>query len=164
MQNKPATLSLVSSPNLEEVSHYIDGWGVSFEGMGGTITTGRVFGYLLLVESPVSLDQMAADLHASKSSVSVAARVLEQAGIARRIPQRGSRRILYEAVESIDGMIESELQRRAMMTEQLRNGLALTRSGRARQRIEDFIALNELTNEQGRRMLAEWRDKRQGRG
>src|SRR4030081_2485707 len=106
MPNKPNLARVVDFPKLhdEATIRYIDGFGVMLEGFGAGATFGRLLGYRLLMPAPVSLDQMARDLQASKSSVSVAARMLEQSGMARRLPQRGSRRLLYEAAETCESL------------------------------------------------------------
>ena len=156
MQNKPNTLSF---PGIDAgaIGTYIDGFGVILETLGGSVTNGRVLAYLLLLPAPASLDQMAADLEVSKSSVSVAARTLERAGAVRRIPQRGSRRVLYEAMETFESLIEAEHQQRTVIVEKLRQGLAIAPSGLPQARLERFIELYQFSIERGREALQEWR-------
>ncbi|SPL95927.1 unnamed protein product [[Actinomadura] parvosata subsp. kistnae] len=48
--------------------------------------TGRVYGLLLVSETPQSLDAIAAELALSKASVSTAVRQLDSWGLARTIP------------------------------------------------------------------------------
>ncbi|MEJ5979009.1 hypothetical protein WG901_20315 [Novosphingobium sp. PS1R-30] len=55
----------------------------------------RLYGYLQLMNAPVSLEEIARDLQISRSHAHTAARVLESHGNARGVPSRGSRRILY---------------------------------------------------------------------
>ncbi|MFD1546030.1 GbsR/MarR family transcriptional regulator, partial [Nonomuraea guangzhouensis] len=55
--------------------------------------TGRVYGLLLITERPVTLDEIAAELGLSKGAVSTAVRQLGSWGLARVIPQPGSRRL-----------------------------------------------------------------------
>jgi predicted ArsR family transcriptional regulator len=64
---------------------------------------GRMYAYLLIRESPASLDEIAADLGISKSNASVAARTLEQFGNARRHTEPGTKRIHYSAPASHTG-------------------------------------------------------------
>jgi predicted transcriptional regulator len=159
MPNMP---KVVDFPRLhdESTQRYIDGFGTMFAGMGVSPTPGRVFGYLLLLSSPVSLDQMAVDLGGSKSSISVAARQLEQIGMARRIPQRGSRRVLYEAVDSFEGLVEADNQRRAMFLEKVRQGMAIVPDGPAAERMEAFARLFQFTIDETRGMLQRWRERK----
>ncbi len=74
---------------IESFAYMLLNWGM-------TITSARLYAYLLLVQTPVSLDEFAAALGISKSAASTAARELEATGIARRLTDRGSKRIRYE--------------------------------------------------------------------
>ena len=156
MPNEPKVLAI---PRLgePETQRYIDGFGLLVEAFGYPPTGGRLLAYLLLMPAPVSLDQAAEDLQASKSSISVAARQMEHAGIIRRIHQRGSRRVLYEAMESFETMIEAELQLRAVMVEKVRQGMQIAPAGLARERLRSFAELYELSIDAGRRVLEDWR-------
>ncbi len=62
---------------IEDVTRLMVPWGVPQ-------TAARLYGYLLLSAEPVSLDRITSDLEISKSSASVAARLLEQYTLARR--------------------------------------------------------------------------------
>ena len=128
-----------------------------FVSLGGTATVGRLFGYLFLLPEPASLDQISHDLDASKSSISVAARQLELMGAARRIPQRGSRRLLFEAVDPSAGWLESENQRRALFLEKILQGLEIVPEGPGRVRMQDSADLFRFSLDESRAMLARWR-------
>ena len=71
----------------------------------------RIFGYLLLQSEPASLDQIAADLEMSKSTASVAARLLERYLLIRRQGERGTKRVFYEVSSSYVGFLLEEAQR-----------------------------------------------------
>jgi len=71
---------------------------------------GRMYGYLLLAPEPVTLDRMAADLRIAKSNASVAARMLEQFGNARRQSEPGSKRIYYSAPDVLAGPFASKTE------------------------------------------------------
>lgn len=71
-------------------------------------STANLYGYLLLCPEPVSLDTIAADLSMAKSSASVAARMLEQYGLARRHGERGSKRVRYGVSERYSGFIAAQ--------------------------------------------------------
>lgn len=75
---------------------FIDDFAAMVVHWGMPITSARLYAYLLLVRSPVSLDEFAEALGISKSNASSAARELEGTGIARRLTERGSKRIRYE--------------------------------------------------------------------
>lgn len=68
----------------------------------------RLYGYLLLNTEPVSLDDVADALEMSKSTASVAARLLVQHKLARRHGVRGSKRILFSATENYAGLFEEQ--------------------------------------------------------
>jgi hypothetical protein len=70
---------------IEDVARLLVLWGVPQ-------TAARLYGYLLLKAEPVSLDCIAADREISKTSASVAARLLEQYTLVRRLGERGSKR------------------------------------------------------------------------
>lgn len=71
---------------------------------------GRMYGYLLLSDGPVTLDKMASDLRIAKSNASVAARTLEQFGNARRHTEPGSKRIYYTAPDNLAGPFSSKIE------------------------------------------------------
>jgi|HubBroStandDraft_5_1064220.scaffolds.fasta_scaffold676549_1 hypothetical protein len=66
-----------------------------FAPMGMPSSAGRVYGYLLLKQVPVSLEQIAADLSLSKGATWNAARMLERYGQAQRHSEPGGKRALY---------------------------------------------------------------------
>ncbi len=80
----------------DDQQRFIDDFAALLLPWGMSITAGRLYAYLLLAAAPVSLDEFAEALGISKSNASSAARVLEVPGIARRITDRGSKRIYYE--------------------------------------------------------------------
>src|SRR5262249_13196083 len=86
---------------VEQVAEVLIPWGVAQ-------TTARMYGYLLLVAEPVSLQQITADLGVSKSSASVAGRQLEMYTLARRRGERGTRRIFYEVSDNYEGTLTGQ--------------------------------------------------------
>ncbi len=138
---------------------YIDSHGVLLEQFGLPAATGRIFAYLLLRDQPASLDTISAELEISKSSASVGARHLLDAGVVRRLPQRGSRMVLYEAVDSFESLVETDIVRRAMLVEKWRQGVALAPSERARQRMAQLVDLYDFTLSETRAILERWRHR-----
>ncbi|HTZ70312.1 MAG TPA: hypothetical protein VMB71_06655 [Acetobacteraceae bacterium] len=92
-------------PLTEEQIRFIDDVAALLMPWGMAQTTARLYGYLLLLETPVSLDRISEVLGASKSSVSVAARLLEKHQMARRHGERGSKRILYGPIDHHTGLL-----------------------------------------------------------
>ena len=64
-----------------------------------------LYAYLLLCDAPATLDDISASLGMAKSSASVAARSLEQFGLARRHGEPGSKRVRYGASDSYSGFL-----------------------------------------------------------
>src|SRR5712692_8694353 len=89
----------------QEQRQFIEDLGQHMAGWGLPRTTGRIYGYLLLQSKPASSDQIAAELEVAKSGVSVAVRQLLALGLARTIGQRGSRRLLYEALFDLEAIV-----------------------------------------------------------
>jgi DNA-binding transcriptional regulator GbsR (MarR family) len=75
---------------MDEVASLMAPWGWSRH-------IARIFAYLLICETPATLDAISEDLGISKSIVSVATRELDQYGNARRHSQPGTKQILYSA-------------------------------------------------------------------
>jgi DNA-binding transcriptional regulator GbsR (MarR family) len=161
MPNVPNIVDLPSQAAQADSNQaqYIDSHGLLLEAFGLPGATGRIFAYLLLRDGPCSLDDMCAELEISKSSASVGARHLVDAGVARRIAQRGSRRVLYESVDSFESLVETDFVRRAMLVEKWRQGIALASTERARQRMSQLVDLYEFTLGEGRATLERWRSR-----
>ena len=79
---------------IEDVARLLTPWGVP-------PVAARLYGYLLLSPRPVSLGQITADLEISKSSASVAARLLESYTLARRHGEAGTKRALYAVADTM---------------------------------------------------------------
>ena len=67
-----------------------------------------LYAYLLLCDAPASLDRIAETLGMARSTASVAARSLEQFGLARRHAEPGSKRIRYGASDSYSGYLMAQ--------------------------------------------------------
>lgn len=80
-----------------EQSRFIDDLSAMLTAWSMPANAGRLYGYLQLMNEPVSLDDIARDLEISKSNACTAAKVLEGHGNARRLTERGTRRVLYVA-------------------------------------------------------------------
>jgi DNA-binding transcriptional regulator GbsR (MarR family) len=61
------------SPEIEE---FVEMMGRQLEEQGAPRIAGRMFGYLMMIEEPESLDQLAEDLQVSRTSISTNARLL----------------------------------------------------------------------------------------
>ncbi|MDP9869275.1 MULTISPECIES: GbsR/MarR family transcriptional regulator [Streptosporangium] len=105
--------------------------------------TGRVYGLLLITDRPDTLDAIAAELGLSKGAVSTAVRQLDSWGLARVIPQPGSRRLLVEAAGGLETLLEAGHARARKLIAALHDGETLVGPGPARDRLQDVIGLFE---------------------
>ena len=89
---------------IESLASLLIPWGM-------TNTSARLYGYLLLQNEPASLDDIVRDLEISKSNACTAANALEQQQNARRVRERGSKRVLYAL-----GYLSAEALQTALFT------------------------------------------------
>lgn len=121
-------------------------------------TAARLYGYLLLSPDPVSLDQIAADLEISKSSASVASRLLEAYMLARRRGERASKRALYEASDNYQGMLVEQNRLLGAMADLLRKNTAA--AGRAGARLQGMADFYQVMRQATEAALAQWIEDR----
>jgi DNA-binding transcriptional regulator GbsR (MarR family) len=130
---------------------------------GAALTLGRVFGLLLASDEPLSLDEIAAQLGVSKSGASVAARDLERAGVVHRMGTQGSRRVLYEATETMESTFTGTFARvRDSLTVMKRTQVSLP-PGKARQRMNEMVEVHEFWLKESDGIMERWRRRRNGR-
>ncbi len=117
-------------------------------------------GLLLLSDGPLSLDEIARQLQMSRSMVSVAARELERAGIARRLSTPGSRLVRYEASGNMEGLFEAQFSR-------IRDSLSWTKRaeaglshGSARARLRVLRELHEFWLAESDGIMRRWSNLR----
>jgi predicted transcriptional regulator len=94
MPRREATLQASTADLIERIALFFESEGFSRIG-------GRIFGRLLLAEAPMSLDGLAADLAASKASISTETRALERRGILERVGKPGDRRVYYQVAPEL---------------------------------------------------------------
>jgi hypothetical protein len=78
--------------------------------MGMQPIAARMNGYLLLSKEPLSLEELVAGLGVSMSSASVATRILERYGIARRFTEPGTKRVRYGISGRCDGYLAEQIR------------------------------------------------------
>lgn len=118
-------------------------------------TTGRVYGYLLLQSEPHAFDLVGSDLGISAGGVSTSVRELTSWGLARTIPQPGSRRLLVEAAGGFEQLLAASHERSRAFIRTLRGGEGLVSDARATNRLRDVTDLFEGYVDAGERMLCE---------
>jgi len=105
----------------EDVARLLIPWGVP-------PVAARLYGYLMLRPRPVSLDQITEDLGISKSSASVAARLLESYTLAHRHGEPGTKRALYAVADDYEAMIRQQNQLLDALAGQLSAGTGIVSS------------------------------------
>lgn len=89
------TNGVTKRPHSEAQYQFIEQFSSLLAPWGLPPSAGRVYGYLLLHQTPISLDQIAADLEISKAGTWNVAKELESFGHIRRYSVPGSKRALY---------------------------------------------------------------------
>ena len=84
----------------ESTVQLVERFGLRFEEEGMPRIAGRMLGLLMVTGESRSLDDLAEDLQASKTSVSTNARLLERLGAVERTTRPGDRRDYYRIGEN----------------------------------------------------------------
>src|SRR5262249_40285119 len=116
---------------VEDVARMLMPWGVP-------AAAARLYGYLLLCPRPVSLDEITEDLGISKSSASVAARLLESYTLARRHREAGTKRALYAVADDFEAVIRQQNQLLDALAEQLNAGTRIVASKEVNARLAEM--------------------------
>jgi DNA-binding transcriptional regulator GbsR (MarR family) len=123
-------------------------------------TAARLYGYLLLSAEPVSLDRITVDLEVSKSSASVAARLLEKYTLARRHGERGSKRALYEVSDNYEQMLTEQTRLLQALADQLKTGASIVAPGTVRNRLKEMVEFYWMMRQTMVSALHHWRTRR----
>jgi DNA-binding transcriptional regulator GbsR (MarR family) len=148
--------NITNRENQRTRERFIRGMSQLLVPLGVPQTAARLYGYLLLSEDPVSLDRIVTDLEISKSTASVAARLLEMYTLVRRSGQRGTRRVLFEASDDYDGMINAQKRSLEQLAELIQEGAQGSSSKKTRERLRtmaEFYLVNRNAMEAAQR---EW--------
>lgn len=116
---------------VEDMARLLIPWGVP-------PIAARLYGHLLLCPQPVSLDQITEGLGISKSSASVAARLLESYTLARRHSEPGTKRALYAVADDYEAMIRQQNRLLDALAGQLNAGAEIATSKAISARLEEM--------------------------
>ncbi len=109
---------------------FIEHMGQQMVGWNLPRTTGRVWACLLMRGEPAVLDDIARDLAVAKSGASVGARQLVAFGLARSTGERGSRRVLFSAIDNMEAMFAARSESARSLQKLLLEGArAASKSG-----------------------------------
>jgi DNA-binding transcriptional regulator GbsR (MarR family) len=120
----------------------------------------QLYGYLLLCPRPVSLDEITDSLGISKSSASVAARLLESSTLARRHRESGTKRALYAVAEDYETMIQQQNRLLDAMADQFNAGRAITPSKEVRARLSEMADFYRIMRSAMDDAIGRWKRNR----
>lgn len=121
--------------------------------------TGRVYGHLLLRGEPSTAEELQQSLRLSSGAVSTAVRSLAAWGLARMIPQPGSRRLLVEAAGGFEQLLAASHERARAFIRTLRDAGSLADGAVAARRLADVTDLFESYVTAGEEMLRTRHDR-----
>lgn len=122
---------------IEDMAQLLVSWGLPR-------TTGRVYGLLLLQATPTDLDEIVGVLDVAKSGASIAARQLVALGLARASGERGTRRVRYEALYTLEAIFAARVAQTHDLLSQLRVGARVASVGPARRQLTEMAHGLEL--------------------
>ncbi|MBD3844963.1 hypothetical protein IED13_04585 [Bosea sp. SSUT16] len=141
---------------VEDVARLLTPWGVP-------PVAARLYGYLLLCPGPASLDQITEGLEISKSSASVAARLLESYTLARRHSQPGTKRALYAVADDYEVMIRQQNRLLDALAEQLNAGAEIAASKTASARLDEMADFYRVMRGAMEDAMSRWKRGRRPR-
>lgn len=116
------------------------------EPWGWSRTVARTFAYLMVRETPATLDEIAEDLGIAKSNASMATRELVDYGNAVRLRQPGTKQLLFDAPSSQTGpfaMRSAMLFRMAELLDGQRQGMGKSADKRLSRQAEFLRAMGQ---------------------
>ncbi|QNO36708.1 MarR family transcriptional regulator [Protaetiibacter sp. SSC-01] len=138
----------------DERGRFVDALGEILASWHLPRSTGRIYGALLLRDTPATFDELRDELGLSAGAVSTGVRELVSWGLAHTIPQPGSRRLLIEAAGGFEQLLAASHERTRAFIEVLRSGTRLVDGSVAAARLDDVSGLFEAYVDAGERMLA----------
>jgi len=134
---------------------FVDHIGQQMVGWNLPRTTGRVWAYLLMRGGPAVLDDIARDLDVAKSGASVGARQLVAFGLARSTGERGSRRVLFSAIENMEAMFAARSESARSLQRVLREGARAASTSGTRTTLTDMASgIEEILERESAALMA----------
>ncbi len=153
----PVDEPLTISP---EIHRFIEAIGGYFTQYGLPRIAGRLLGLALVVDRPLTLDDMAAALGVSRASVSTNIRLLESVGFVDRVTIPRDRRDYYQcSSDPWEARIRSGIVQIDTLGAIARRGLAAVEEGEAyaRAHLEELAEFCDFLLEEERSLLQRWR-------
>jgi DNA-binding transcriptional regulator GbsR (MarR family) len=151
---------------LKELVSFADEIGLLHEELGLPRAWGRVLGWLLVCEpDDQSAEDLAAILHVSRGSVSMATRSLIRMGVVERQAKRGDRRTYYRIRPGTwAAVFEQQIQSTTKMRQLAQQGLELLNNEPAprRDRLRELHDFTKFYERECLALITRWhRDRRQ---
>ncbi|MGH3888260.1 MAG: GbsR/MarR family transcriptional regulator [Pseudonocardiaceae bacterium] len=151
---------------LKELVTFADEIGLVYEDLGLPRAWGRVLGWLLVCEpNHQSAEDLAAVLHASRGSISMATRALIRRGAVERQTKRGDRRTYYRIrPETWTSVFEQQIQHVTKLRQLAKQGLELLNDEPAtrRDRLQELHASASFYEQECLALITRWhRDRDQ---
>jgi DNA-binding transcriptional regulator GbsR (MarR family) len=147
---------------VDELGSFADDVGLFYEELGYPRVWGRVLGWLLVCQpNTQSAEDLAAALHASRGSISMATQALIRAGMIERQTLRGDRRTYYRIRPgSWTALFEEQTRMATRLRELAERGLTLLNDGPAerRHRVEELHDLTAFYAKEAPRLLERWHE------
>jgi DNA-binding transcriptional regulator GbsR (MarR family) len=143
----------------QKARDFVGRMGITLEGLGASPTFGRLFSLLLLADRPLSLEEMAEELHVSKASVSTNIRLSEQMGLVQRVTVLRDRRHFYEILpDSFERALQVRLSFLHEMVVLVEQGLGVIgeENQTARERLEGMREFYEFMGDSLAENLSNW--------
>ncbi len=137
---------------------FVDHMGQQMVGWNLPRTTGRVWAYLLIRGEPAVLDDIARDLEVAKSGASVGARQLLAFGLARSTGERGSRRVLFSAIDNMDAMFAARSESARAVMRLLNEGARVATAPATRTKLREMAStVGEILERESKAIVARGR-------
>lgn len=146
-----------------EQRQFIERVGLYFEQYHLSRIGGRLLGLLMLVEGPLSLDEMATALGVSRASVSTNIRQTADFGLTEHLSLPGDRRDYYRFAENPwQHGLEARIEATRVLRSIAERGLAAVTptDTAARAHLEELLAFCDFAIEDQREMIARWQERR----
>jgi len=141
---------------VEDVARLLTPWGVP-------PVAARLYGRLLLSSRPMSLDQITEELGISKSSASVAARLLESYRLAHRHSEPGTKRALYAVADDYEAMIAQQNRLLDSLSDELTAGAEIAASKAVSARLEEMADFYRVMRGAMEDAMSRWKRARRRR-
>ncbi|QUQ71352.1 GbsR/MarR family transcriptional regulator [Kutzneria sp. CA-103260] len=124
-----------------EEAELVDRLGLLMETLGAPRTMGRIYGWLMVCDPPhQSLTELAAELNASKASISTMIRPMQEGGLVERLPSAARQHYYRLAPGGFTRLLQVQFGRMQAGVDAAEFGLSVIGEDRPeqRERLKDF--------------------------